>query len=789
MARLSVITLGGIEIFLDDRPITASFRTRKEVILLVYLMAESHHNHTREFLAELFWPEKAEGVARVNLRQALAGIKKVVGDRDAADPYLISTRETIQFNQQSDYWMDEQAFKGHFQSVHDHNHDTLVTCQTCIQELLAANALYGGDYLAGFHLSNSLDLREWIICRREQYFRLMLGALKHISQFFKQIGDHETAIRFVRQLVNLDPLEEGEQQNLITLLALSGHRSAALEQYQVCRQLLKAELNIEPSPETTALYESIRSGKLGEAAASNLAHASLPIQLTSFIDRQAEMEEFDRCFQSPVCRLLTLVGPPGIGKTRLALQIVEDQREDFPDGVWFIPLDAAQSGETLAENIAKASGLTLEEPKKTHNNQLINHLQWKKILFLLDNFDDFMTETGVLIKLLSRARQVRVLLTSRERLNLQSACLFRLGGLPCMPSEPPYKAEVSDAVQLFLHRAKRIRSGFNPGETEIAYVIRICQLAEGNPLAIELAATRLRDHSLEQIAGQLQQGIDILITSTHDTPERQRSMRASLDYSWERLDFLEREALTKLSIFVGGFTVEEAQGKLSVQPATLASLYNKSLLEKGTTDKYTLPNLIRYYASEKLADLYPDFYETLEKSEAQPLRVVPLQTSKVAYGRLTDRELLQDRLGYILKRAQRNKTQVAVMVHDINLLESTSPDQDGELQESILMDIKGQIEGSLRQSDSIFSTGLSELTIIIEDLADRQDVLTVAQKIVKDSNAVIVKQHREVMLLINLGISLYPEDGDDTQTLLDKAHEALSLARQYGDCMRFYSGE
>jgi DNA-binding SARP family transcriptional activator/GGDEF domain-containing protein len=789
MARLAVNTLGGIEIYFEDRPVTALFRTRKEVLLLVYLMAESHHSHTREFLAELFWPEKPEGVARVNLRQALAGIKKIIGDRQAANPYLITTHETILFNQQSDYWLDEQAFKDHFQSVQAHTHDSLVTCQPCIQQLLAANAIYGGDYLYASQLSNSLDLNEWIFCRREQYFRLMLGALKNISDFFNHLGDHETAIRFARQLVNLDPLEEGEHQNLIYLLAVSGHRSAALEQYQQCQQMLKSKLGIEPSDSTTTLYERIRSGQISEATKTGHLPTSLPIELTSFINRQAEIEEFQRCFQNPVCRLLTLVGPPGIGKTRLALHIFEDHQDDYPDGAYFIPLDSTQPGETLAACLASATGLKLDGPPTTFLNQLINHLQWNNTLILLDHFDDFMDETGVLIKLLSRARQLRVLLTSRERLNLQSACLFRLGGLPCIPVEPPFQPQESDAVQLFLQRARRIRTAFNPDEASLAHVIRICHLAEGNPLAIELAAARLHDLSLEQIASRLQQGIDVLATSADDLPEHQRSMRISLDYSWERLDLSERETLAKLSSLIGGFSFEEAQFKLGVQPSTLTSLFNKSLVEKGSEDKYSLPNLVRMYATEKLAVLYPDFYETLDQTKTQPLLVLPLQTSRAADGVLTHQHLLENRLEYILKRACRNQSLVAVMVHDINLLDSAPPAQAGELQESILMDVKVQVESSLREYDSIFSSGLSELTIVIEDLKSKKDALTVAQKLLKDTNAVIAKRHREILALINLGISLYPHDGQDPQVLLDKAHQALSLARKYGDCIRFFSDE
>ena len=789
MARLAVNTLGGVEIFFEDRPVTALFRTRKEVLLLVYLMAESHHSHTREFLAELFWPEKPEGVARVNLRQALAGIKKIIGDRQAADPYLITTHETILFNRDSDYWLDEQVFKDHFQSVQAHTHDSLVSCQACIQQLLAANAIYGGDYLYESQLSDSLDLNEWIFCRREQYFRLMLGALKNISDFFNHLGDHETAIRFARQLVNLDPLEEGEHQNLMYLLAVSGHRSAALEQYQQCRQMLRSKLGIEPSDATTSLYERIRSGQISEATRTGQMPASLPIQLTSFINRQAEIEEFRRCFQNPVCRLLTLIGPPGIGKTRLALHIVDDQRENYPEGVHFVSLDDAKPGESLTACLARATGLKLDGPATTHTNQLISHLQWNTGLFLLDHFDDYLNETGVLIKLLSRARQLRVLLTCRERLNLQSACLFRLGGLPCIPADPPFHPQESDAVQLFLQRARRIRTGFNPDEASLAQVIRICHLTEGNPLAIELAAARLRDLSLEQIASRLQQGIDVLATSADDLPERQRSLRASLDYSWERLDFSEQETLAKLSSFVGGFSYEEAQFRLGVQPPTLTSLFNKSLVEKGSEDKYSLPNLVRLYATEKLADLYPDFYETLDQTKTQPLLVVPLQTSAAADGILTHQQLLEDRLGYILKRARRNQSLVAVMVHDINLLDSSPRTQAGELQETILMDVKAQVESSLREYDSIFSTGLSELTIIIEDLKSKKDALTVAQKLLKDTNAVIAKQHSETMMLINIGISLYPQDGEDAKTLLDKAHQALLLARQYGDCLRFFSEE
>ena len=424
-------------------------------------------------------------------------------------------------------------------------------------------------------------------------------------------------------------------------LALSRQRSAALAQYKTCCQVLAAELGVEPEAETTALYERIRDGEIGRWGDGEISphsptpHHNLPTPLTPFVGRGEELAHLAERLASLNCRLLTLTGPGGCGKTRLALQAAADDAPAWPDGVWFIPLADVFSLEPLIQAIALALGLSLSGPEAPRE-QLLAYLREKELLLVLDGFEPLLQNAAdaavdLLLAILHAAPAVKLLITSRQRLDVQGEWVFEVGGLavppspPCPPSVPPNSGgevgkrspvppsprvgrgelggrgvESYSAVQLFLQGACRTQHTFALTPETAPGVVQICQLVDGLPLGIELAATwvqRLRPHT---IAAEIEKSLDFLRTDLRGVPRRHRSLRAVFEGSWALLSEEERGVFQKLAVFRGGFQREAAQRVAGATLTVIASLADKSLLRVSPSGRMDMHELLRQFAGEKL---------------------------------------------------------------------------------------------------------------------------------------------------------------------------------------------
>ncbi|MEZ4662835.1 MAG: tetratricopeptide repeat protein [Caldilineaceae bacterium] len=316
------------------------------------------------------------------------------------------------------------------------------------------------------------------------------------------------------------------------------------------------------------------------------------------------------------CRLLTLVGPGGMGKTRLAIkaaaQIVADQPrgERFRDGVFFVPLENVGDANGLAAAVIAA--VTAESGLRAHSEsslpeQLVQLLRTKAVLLLLDNFEHLITHADLCSALLAEAPNVKLLITSREAIGLQEAWFYPLAGLTTPngaistgAAKPPTPQEEYDAVRLFIQCARRTRPDFTPA-TERAAMLQICTLVEGMPLGIELAATWLKVLNCEQIAQEITRGLDFLTTRFQNIPARHRSMRAVLDHSWVLLAADERDAIARLAIMRGQFRKEAAAAITGASLFMLATLVEKALLRVTADGFYQMHELTRQYAAEKLS--------------------------------------------------------------------------------------------------------------------------------------------------------------------------------------------
>jgi predicted ATPase len=591
--------LGPFHVTRDGEPVTG-FESNKVRALLAYLSIEVGHAHSRETLAGLLWPEQPEQTVRRNLSQALFNLRQAIHDHDAEPSFLQVTRRTVQFNPDSDHWLDTMAFNTHIAASETHPHPRLETCQTCIRRLEQAVELYRGSFLKGFFIDHSIVFEEWFLLQRERHHRLVLDALHHLTKHYERRRDYGRARRYAQRQVELEPWREQAHQQLMRLLARTGQRSAALAQYETCRRVLGEELGVKPTQETTALYSRI------QAAGVTRWH-NLPTQLTSFVGRKNELAEIAERLENPACRLLTLLGPGGIGKTRLALQAATEALDRFLNGVYFIPLASVSLPDFLVPTIADVLGLEFHGARKP-TERLLDYLREKELLLVMDNLEHLLQGVGLLTDILRNAPFVKILVTSRERLNLRAEWLLDVQGLAYPENGPAVEATNYSAVLLFLQNAQRARAGFALSEKNLPHVSRICQLVEGIPLGIELASTWVRTLSCGHIAEEIQRDLDFLATSLRDVPERHRSMRAIFDHSCRLLSAAEKDVFYKLSVFSGEFQPEAAEQVAGASSSHLAVLMDKSLLHQISSGRYGIHELLRQYAAEKL-------YETPQVAE------------------------------------------------------------------------------------------------------------------------------------------------------------------------------
>ena len=345
------------------------------------------------------------------------------------------------------------------------------------------------------------------------------------------------------------------------------------------------------------------------------SQTNLPLPATLFRGREADLASLADMFQDPTCCLVTLVGPAGIGKTRLAVQAAHGKLDRFEHGLFFVSLAPLYSAETIVATIANAIGFQFHGAVKPEG-QLLRYLREKRMLLVLDNFEHLMEGVSLLPRIMQAAPGVQLLVTSRERLNLQGEWVFEVEGLPypVSPKESNLEEEAAyGAVQLFLQGALRVNPRFSLKEENREWVVRICQLTEGNPLGLELTAAWVRVLSCQVIAEEIESNLDFLKGSAQDIPERHRSLRAALDHSWKLLSADEKAVFRRLSVFRGGFRREAAREVAGAGLEALTSLIDKSLLRRVGEERYDLHELIRQYAAIKLPQNRSEYMETRDR--------------------------------------------------------------------------------------------------------------------------------------------------------------------------------
>jgi predicted ATPase/DNA-binding SARP family transcriptional activator len=569
---LHIYLLGDFRLVYGDMPVT-TVNTPRLQSLLAYLVLHRHAPQPRHHLAFLLWPDSTEAQARTNLRHQFHLLRQALPE---ADRFLYTDAQTLQWRPDAPFTLDVADFESNAQK------SSLIALQEAVD-------LYRGDLLPSCY-------DDWILPERERLHQRFIEALERLIGLLENKRDYATAISYAQRLLRYDLLHEETYRHLMRLYALNGDQAGVQRTYQECVTVLQRELAAEPSPATRQAYE-----RLVNLDAPLAQRQNLPVQLTPFLGREEELTKIAELLANPACRLLTVVGAGGMGKTRLALQAASGQIGAYLHGVYFVSLVSIRSPDFLVSTIASALNFSFhssQDPKV----QLLNELSEKDMLLVLDSFEHLLDGAGLLVEILTSAPEVKLLVTSRERLNLHGEWLFEIQGLEVPKVEGLARLEEYSAVQLFLQSARRVRADFYLAEEKKPAVDRICLLVEGIPLAIELAAAWVRALSCEEIAQEIAQGLGFLATSLRDVPERHRSMQAVFEYSWHLLSTEERSVFRKLSVFRGGFRREAAERVVGASLFVLASLADKSFLRLDPSGRYDMHELLRQYGREKLRE-------------------------------------------------------------------------------------------------------------------------------------------------------------------------------------------
>ena len=650
MTQLRLTCLGACEIVLAGEPLTA-FATDKVRALLVYLVLEQRA-HERSQLAQFLWPGYGEESARQSLRQALYRLRQLLPD-SAATAWVLNTRQTVQFDPAALVQVDVITFNQLLADCTSHAHDQLITCQPCLARLRQAVNLYQGEFLVGFTVDDSAPFEEWRRITQEQCHIAALDALEQLTDACAANGDYEEAQKFAERQIALEPWREQAYRQLMRTLARSGRRSAALAQYHTCRQVLADELGSAPDAETTALYEQIRAGEfdkvtrrqgdkvISDKVTESPSHGvpsgptlsplhpvtqspphNLPAALTPFVGGAQTVAELLPRLQTQKVRLLTLIGPGGVGKTRLALAVGQAlvAARAYGDGVFFVSLASLADPAMMAATIATALELNL--PGDDASARLRQTLRAKQMLLILDNFEHLLPTAAAaspnraavafVSELLQAAPGVQIVATSRERLNLHGEHLYAVEGMRFAPQATLAQALTTPAVQLFVQSARRVQPHFTVHETNLPALLRICALVQGMPLGLEMAAAWVEQLALTEIAHEIEQSVDFLALESHDVPARQQSLRAVFAWSWRLLSPAEQQAWRQLSIFRGSFTRHAAEKITGLSLRVLTSLVYKSLL-RYRDGYYDLHELLRQLAAEQLQAVAAEYTAVAER--------------------------------------------------------------------------------------------------------------------------------------------------------------------------------
>ncbi len=594
--------LGGFQIRQGDRLISR-FKTYRMAVLLARLALVPERGHTREELVGLLWPDAEPEAGRGSLRTALAGLRRQLADPGETDPDGVTPLETDRLQvrlRPGSVSVDVAEFEAAVKAAER------ATGLGRAERLTGALELYRGELLPGYH-------EDWIASERERLAQTYRATLRRLILAWEEGGDLPQALEAAQRAVSLFPAEEDIHRELIRLYVRMARADEARRQYQVLERTLRDEGSGPPSQATRALVAALLAGGGdGQAVALPLAPAAsprfspLPAPLTRFFGRDDEMGRLGEWLRRRDVRLVTLTGPGGAGKTRLALETARRSTGFFQGAVLFVGLASLSDGDGVLDAVADALRLTLTAGP-SQEEQVAAALDGQPTLLILDNLEQIAESAGPLVeRLLTRVPDLICLVTSRQRLDIPGEREFPLPPLPVPPARAASPADYP-SVQLFVDRAQAGLPDFQITPDNAPAVAALCGWLEGSPLALELAAGWAQALTPAQMLARMGDRFSLLVSRRKGAPPRHRTLRDAIEWSYRLLSPELQRFFVQLSVFRGGWSLEAARSVCGAPEALdlLSQLRARSLLvtaEENSVMRFRMLDSLREFAEEQRAE-------------------------------------------------------------------------------------------------------------------------------------------------------------------------------------------
>lgn len=601
-AILSFNLLGSFEAFRNGVPIPdEDWKRKKTQSLLKILLSERGRAFSSDQLIDLLFPDLEPDKAARNLRARISELRRALEpelEKGTESRFILKQGEGYAFPTECSAVLDTEKYA----ALREKGHELQRTerWSQALEVYQKASELFRGDFLA------EALYEDWTQSLRERWKDEQVSSLTNQAECQARQGVFAKAIELISAALNLKPFDERSVRHKMLYHYYADEPGKALKVFENYSILLNEELESEPSSEAAELRDLIYRGKIPPIAKETLNN--IPQPTTPFVGRHDELQTIRKWIETDQSRLLTILGPGGIGKSRLALRAAAQalSQERVEDGIYFVGLASIDSADSIISAIAQALQFSFygkEEP----STQLLSYLNSKRLLLILDNFEHVLSGVAFVSDILKSAADTKIIVTSRERLNISGESLLNLSGLeaplPDVLNEMPiHEATQFPAIDLFLETAGRIKKDFETVDENLQPIVEICELVDGSPLGIELAASWIRSLELVEISNEIKKNLRFLESRLQDVPERHRSMHAVFEYSWNLLSETERKILCSLSSFRGGFAREAVEETFSISLAQLVDLQDKSLVQKSESDRFSMHELIRQFAEMRLQE-------------------------------------------------------------------------------------------------------------------------------------------------------------------------------------------